>query len=71
MSESSKGRLFLCLSISAVDSADDERLRKALVEIASGDPRISVNSLPLKVSHRIEGASESQLDSVCDRLRDE
>jgi elongation factor G len=71
MSESSKDRPFLCLSISAADSADDERLQNALVEIASGDPRIRVNSQPLKVSHRVEGQSKSQLDFVCDRLRDE
>jgi elongation factor G len=72
MSGSNKSRPFLYLTISAVDSGDDERLQKALAEIASRDPRISVNLQPVKNSLNIvEGESESHLDSFCDRLRDE
>jgi elongation factor G len=71
MSGSSRGRPFLCLTISAVDRGDDERLQKALAEIASCDPRICVNLQPVKDSHIVEGESESQLNSICDRLRDE
>jgi elongation factor G len=71
MSGSSKGRPFLCLTVSAVDSGDDERLQKALIEIASSDLRISINPQPVKGSHTVEGDSESQLDSICDRLREE
>jgi len=71
MSESSKGRFFVCLSVSAEDSVDDERLRKALDEIASSDLHLIIKSRELKVSHRIEADSESQLNSVCDHLRDQ
>jgi elongation factor G len=69
---SSKGRPFLCLRVSAVDSGNDDRLQKALIEIALGDPRISINLQAVKgPSHTVEGESESQLDSICDRLREE
>jgi elongation factor G len=71
MTGSSKGRPFLCLTVSAMDRADDERLQKALAEIASSNPRISVNLQPPKVSHTVEGESKSLLDSTCDRLRNE
>lgn len=71
MRGSSKGRHFLYLTVSAVDSVDEERLRKALTEIDSRDPKISFNPQVKRGAFVIEGDSESQLDSVCDRLRDE
>src|ERR1700723_1761454 len=71
MTGSSKGRPYLYLTVSAVDCRDDERLQNALVEIASRDPLISTNPQPMKGSHIVEGETESKLDAICDRLRDE
>jgi translation elongation factor EF-G len=71
MTGSSKGRPYLYLTVSAVDSGDDERLQNALAEIASRDPLISINTQPIKGSHIVEGETESKLDAICDRLRDE
>jgi elongation factor G len=71
MTGSSKGRPYLYLTVSAVDNGDDEHLQKALVEIASRDPLTSVIPQSMKGSHVVEGETESQLDAICDRLRDE
>jgi elongation factor G len=71
MTGSSKGRPYLYLTVSAVDSGDDERLQKALVEIVTHDPLTSVVPQPMKGTHIVEGETESQLDAICDRLRDE
>jgi elongation factor G len=71
MTGSSKGRPYLYLTVSPVDSGDDEPLQKALVEIASRDPLTSVIPQPMNGTHIVEGETESQLDAICDRLRDE
>lgn len=68
---SSKDRLFVCIGISAKNPSDDERLRRALSEIAVRDLQVSVNSQPEGVFHTVEGESTSQLDSVCNRLRNQ
>jgi elongation factor G len=71
MTGSSKGRPYLYLTVSAVDSGDDERLQKAMVEMDGHDPLTSVIPQPMQGSHIVEGETESQLDAICDRLRDE
>src|ERR1700728_3210801 len=71
MTGSSRGRPYLYLTVSALDSGDNERLQKALVEIASRDSLTSVIPQPLMGTHIVEGETESQLDAICDQLRDE
>ena len=71
MSESSKGRAFLRLVISAVDSTNDTYLQAALVRIARQNTSVTFNAQPRGGRYSLEGRTESDLDSVCDRLRDE
>ena len=69
---SSLDRPFLRLAVSAAAAADDQRLQRALVEIASQDhPRVSINPQPKDGLYSLEGKVESDLDLICDRLRDE
>jgi elongation factor G len=68
---SSKDRRFVCVNISAKDRADSGRLQRALSEIAVRDLQISVNSDPSGVFHTVEGESTSQLESICNRLRNQ
>lgn len=71
MSGTGKSPPILRLAVSAADPADDERLQRALVEIAGQVSEVSINPQPQDGLYRIEGRAESDLDSVCDRLRDE
>src|ERR1022692_1826988 len=71
MSGSSKGHPIFHLVVSAADGADDKRLQTALVEIAGQDPSVSINTQPQERLYSLEGRAESDLESVCDRLRDE
>lgn len=72
MSGPSQERPFLRLPISAADPADAQRLRMALVEIAGRDhPKVSINTQPKDGLFSLEGTTESDLDLICDRLRDE
>jgi len=58
------------LTLSAADAADDERLRAALAEIAAEGPSVSVD-VQLDTTYALSGNSESDLESICDRVRDE
>ena len=69
MSESNKGRAILRLLISPVNSSDHARMETALGQIASHQS--SVNIKAQDGSYKLEGRTESDLDSVCDRIRDE
>jgi elongation factor G len=71
MSRSSKNHPIVHRTVSAADSTDDKRLQTALVEIASQDLTVSIISQQMRISHSLEGKSASQLESICDRLRDE
>jgi elongation factor G len=71
MSGSSKGHPIFHLVVSAADGADDKRLQTALVEIAGQDPSVGINTQPQERLYSLEGRAESDLESVCDRLRDE
>ena len=71
MGESSKSRAFLSLGISAVNGADDTRLQAALSQIAGQSTRVIFNAKPQQGLYTLEGRTESELDSICDRLRDE
>jgi len=71
MSEPSKDRAFLRLAISAVNSADDMHLQAALTQIAGQDTAVIFNLEPRESVYSLEGRAESDLDSVCNRLRDE
>lgn len=71
MSRSSTGRPILRLAISAADGADDDRLKTALSELAAQDPSVSINTQPEGTLHSLEGRCESDLELICDRLRDE
>lgn len=71
MSESSKGRAFLRLVISAMNGADNTHLQAALVRIASENTSVTFNAQPQEGLYSLKGRTESDLDSICDRLRDE
>jgi elongation factor G len=71
MSEPSKDRAFLRLAISAVNGADDMHLHAALTQIAGQYTAVTFNLEPRECAYSLEGRTESDLDSVCDRLRDE
>ncbi len=71
MSGSSKGRPILRLAVSAADSADDKRLENALAEIAIQSANISISTQPQGRLYGLDGRTESELDSICDRLRDQ
>lgn len=71
MSGSSKSRPILRLVISAADSADEDRLKRALTEIEEREPSVSINTQPKGTHYGLEGRAESELKSICDRLRDE
>jgi elongation factor G len=58
------------LTLSAVDVADDDRLRAALVGIAGEGPGVSINAQPER-TYTLSGNSASHLESICDRLRGE
>lgn len=58
------------LTVSAVDDADDERLRAALAGIAGEEPGVSINAEPER-DYTLSGNSESHLESICNRLRGE
>jgi elongation factor G len=71
MSGSSKGRPILRLAVGAADSADDKRLENALAEIAIQSVNISISTQPQGRLYGLEGKTESELDSICGRLRDQ
>ena len=71
MSRSTNGPSILRLTISAADGADDDRLKTTLVEIAAQDSSVSFSTQPEGPRYSLEGRTESDLDSICDRLRDE
>lgn len=57
------------LTVSASNSADGERLRAALDEIAAIEPEIGITAQPGNV-YNLLGNSKSQLESICDRICD-
>lgn len=72
MSNSGMGRPILRLAVGAADVSDDQRLQKALEEIAAEKhPSGIINTHPRDRKYSLEGTTESELDSICDRLRDE
>ncbi len=68
---SSKDRFFVCVDVRPKKPSDDRRLQGALSEIAVRDLQISVNSQPEGMFHTVEGESTLQLDSICNRLRNQ
>jgi len=71
MSGPRRDRPFLRLAVSAADVADDQRLQKALTEIAGQKhPSVIINTRPKDGMYNLEGRAESDLDLICDRLRD-
>jgi elongation factor G len=58
------------LTLSAVDVADDERLRTVLAGFA-GEGFVASISVEPEKAYRLSGNSVSYLESICDRLRDE
>ena len=72
MSEPSQDRPFVRRYLSAAEGADEQRLQMALVEIAQQDhPRVTINTRPNDNLYSLEGRAESDLDLICDRLRDD
>jgi|SRR5579862_885402 len=69
MKGSSTGRPILRLFVSTANSADDSRLEAALAEIAQQSPGIRTKRQDRL--YGIEGMTEAELDSICDRLRDQ
>jgi len=59
------------MAVSAVDVADDQRLQSALSEIAGQrDPGVIIDPHPQNRLYNLEGTAESELDLICDRIRD-
>lgn len=58
------------LILSAVDVADDERLRAALARIAREGPGVSIDAEP-EGAYILSGNSVSYLESIGDRIRGE
>jgi elongation factor G len=58
------------LTLSAVDVADDERLRAALAEIGGEGPGVSIKAEP-ESAYTLSADGQSYLESICDRLRSE
>lgn len=71
MSKSSTNRPILRLLVSPLNGADNFRLQAALVEIAGQNTSVNVNAQRQEGHYCLEAMTESALDSVCDRLRDE
>ena len=71
MSNSSTDRPILRLAVSASDSADHDRLQAALGQIAAQNISVNINAQPQSGCYSLEGTTESDLHSICDRLRDE
>jgi elongation factor G len=71
MSESNRDRPFLRLVVSSLNASDDTHLKAALVQIAGQNTGVHLNAQPQEGYYRLEGMTESELDSICDRLRDE
>ena len=60
------------MAVSPVDVADDHRLQSALAEIAGQrHPTVIINPHPQDGLYNLEGTAESELDLICDRLRDD
>ncbi len=57
------------LILSAVDAADDERLRTALARIAGERLTVSISEESKRV-YRLSGSRVSSLESICELLRD-
>jgi len=58
------------LTLSAVDVADDERLRAALAVIAVEGPGVSIKAEP-ESAYTLSADRQSHLESICERLRSE
>src|SRR5579863_3705345 len=58
------------LTLSAVDVADDARLRAALAEIGSEGPGVSIRA-ESENAYALSADGQSYLESICDRLRSE
>lgn len=71
MSAPGKDGPILRVAVSAVEDVDDARLQTALSEVASRDFRVIINTQHQGKSFSIAGKSKSDLESICDRLRDE
>lgn len=71
MRRSSEGNPILSFAVTAAECAENERLRKALVEIAARNSSVRVQAEPQQNTHTIEGMTESELDAICDLLREE
>jgi elongation factor G len=68
---SSKDHPILRMIVSAVDGADHDRLQTALLDIARQRHGINIDIQQREGLCSLEGRTESDLYSVCDRLRDE
>jgi elongation factor G len=71
MSESSNDRPILRLVVSPLNGADNTCLQAALVEIAGQNTSVSVIARPQEGHYSLEATTESALDTICERLRDE
>jgi elongation factor G len=71
MSESSKNHDFLRLTLRAVSAADDMHLQAALSQISGQHKAVTFNVEPRDGVYSLEGRAESDLDPICDQLRDE
>jgi elongation factor G len=71
MRESNINRPILRLVLSTLNGADDAQLQAALSQIARQNTSVNVNAQQQDGYYTLEGRAESDLDTICDRLRDE
>ena len=71
VSESNNNRPILRVIVSASNPADDKQLQAALGQILQQDASVRMGTKQREGYYSLEGKAESELDSLCDRLRDE
>ncbi len=71
MNELAGGPPILRLGVSAVNATDDARLQRALSELAGQPSTAIINTQANEGQYNIDARAESDLDFICDRIRDD
>lgn len=59
------------VTVGASTSADEKRLEAVLAVIAGQNPTVNIHTQPVGSSHSIEAQGRSQLERICELIRDE
>ncbi len=71
MNELAGGPPILRLGVSAANATDDARLQRALSELAGQPSTAIISTQANEGQYNIDARAESDLDFICDRIRDE